>query len=898
MKKFKHLLWAALLLVSHVVAAQFSVTFKPNAVVGQDAMIHRNSVCTNWVNTNWGNHPELDAYAWTWYADGCGPGAGRGLVRFDQLNTLPAGAVITYAELRLFGVATSGNSQGNSHYPGSPFANDNSAWVRRITSPWGEGAVTWNTQPAITTVDQVAVPASTTQWNYNVVLNVTNQVIAMMAPTANNGFMLMLQNENYYRSLLFASSDHPDANRWPELFVRYDLPCDANFTYCVSTQAPGLYNFKVDNPQPGFGYSWDFGDGTGGTGTSISHTYATGSYEVCMKAYNQATGASCKTCIKICVTNNVDTTCFVKFRFETENGYLYYFYGIPVGASPVASAEWDFGDGTTSADWPNTKHEYTQSGVYKVCLTVKYENGCVAKYCYEVVVKVPCDVKFDYKTEDGYYFKFEGIPVGPSPVVAATWDFGDGSTASGWTTVDHTYSAPGTYLVCVKVKYENGCEAKFCREVVVGCTVSFTSQTPDGSLYYFTGIPAGPFPVVSAEWDFGDGSPSTAYNTYWPDTKHQYTQAGTYEVCVKVKYANGCVAKYCKTIRVTFVCDVSFNSETADGYLYYFHGVPVGPWPVVSAKWDFGDGTTGSGWSTVKHEYDKPGTYTVCVEVTYSNGCVAKFCKDIKVDCVVDFKFDTNDGKLFYFYGIPLGPYPVSSVEWDFGDGSPITAYNYYWTDTKHEYLAAGTYEVCVTVKYENGCVAKRCYKIDVTSGDCAVKFDYYVNGDVHYFDGIEDGVSGGVISAEWDFGDGSPFTAYNTYWPNTKHIYDRPGTYRVCVTVKYRNGCVARYCKDIVVGNPPKVSGRQLPTATDFIKVLPNPVNVSAIKVSLDVQDAGNYTYTLFNANGKAVRRGNSLLAKGMQQVTVSMAGITPGKYWIEFTNGKKHLRAGFVRL
>jgi PKD domain len=510
MKKFKHFLMVAFLLASHVLSAQFTATFKPDALVGQDAMINRNDACTNWGNSNYGNNAELDAYAWTWYGSGCGPGAGRGLIRFDQLNTLPAGAVITYAELRLFGVATSGNSQGNSHYPGSPYPNDNSTWVRRVTTPWAEGTVTWNTQPGFTTVDQVTVPASTTQWNYNVALNVTSQVIAMMAPSANNGFMLMLQNENYYRSLLFASSDHPDAARWPELYIKYDLPCDANFNYCTSTQTLGLYNFKVDNLQPGFTYKWDFGDGTSAIGASVSHHYANGSYQVCLTAYNQATGIECKKCTKICVSD---------------------------------------------------------------------------------------------------------VPINPS----------------------------------------------------------------------------------------------------------------------------------------------------------------------------------------------------------------------------------------------------------------------------------------------------------------CEVRFDYYVLGNVHYFTGYEDGNNGPVVSAEWDFGDGSPITAFNTYWPQTNHIYQSPGIYLVCVKVKYGNGCIAKYCANIWVGGGVGILSERSSKAVtipamdkieiavgdnakialaDDIKVIPNPVNVSVIQMRLAVKDAGQYSYRIFDAKGKAAIRGTQKLNVGTQQVQVDATGITPGKYWIEFTNGKKQLRAGFVRL
>jgi PKD repeat protein len=898
MNKIRRWMLGLLLLACYPLAAQFSATFKPNAALGEDAMIHRNDVCNNWVNTNWGNHPEVDGLAWTWYGSNCGPGAGRGLIRFSQLNTLPAGAVITYAELRLFGVASSGNHQGNSHYPGSPYPNDNSAWVRRITSAWAENTVTWATQPTTTSVNQVVVPASTSRWNYNVSLDVTSQVIAMATGSGanNHGFMLQLQDENYYRSVLFASSDHPDAARWPELLIKYDIPCEAHFTYCVSTQSPGLYNFKVDNPQPGFTYKWDFGDGNSGVGNAVSHHYASGSYEVCLYASGIRRGVECKECIKICVNNPV-TTCSVKFKYETPDGYSYLFTGLPDGGAPVVSAVWDFGDGKSSTDWPDAKYMYSQSGSYTVCLTVKYANGCEAKYCDKIEAKVPCDIGFVFSTPDGYDFKFLAEPVGGSPLAYAEWDFGDGNTAVGLPGVAHHYSRPGIYIVCVTVKYQNGCVAKFCREVTVGCTVSFTAQTNNGSLYYFTGIPAGPYAVASAEWDFGDGSPFTAYNTYWPDTKHQYTRSGTYKVCVKVTYKNGCVAKYCTTIRVEVGCGAIFTSETTDGYLHYFNATPSGPADVDYVKWDFGDGNQGGPGLSTSHQYDKPGIYRVCVTIVYVNGCVATYCREVKVDCVVDFKYDTDNGQDYYFYGQAFGPYDVSSVEWDFGDGTTSSE----WPRTKHSFRP-GTYLVCVTVKYSNGCVAKRCYKIVVGDKPCEVKFDYYVQNGVHYFTGIPDGGNGMVVYAEWDFGDGSPVTGYNYYWPETKHIYDRPGQYKVCVKVKYESGCEAKYCTVIdVYDHAPRAAATPQPktaSGDDHIKVVPNPVNEPLIRVQLYVQKAGNYRYTIFNANGKAVQSGNKTLNKGLQQVVLLATGLLPGKYWIEVVGQEKRLGTGFVRL
>ena len=49
---------------------------------------------------------------------------------------------------------------------------------------------------------------------------------------------------------------------------------------------------------------------------------------------------------------------------------------------------------------------------------------------------------------------------------------------------------------------------------------------------------------------------------------------------------------------------------------------------IVSAVWNFGDGTTGTDWPTAQHTYATPGSYTVTVTVTDSNGATATFTID------------------------------------------------------------------------------------------------------------------------------------------------------------------------------------------------------------------------------------------------------------------------------
>jgi len=194
-----------------------TLIMKPGANCGFDAVIRTNTVAAlNWDNTNYGNSPEIDAVAWTWYASGGGPGTVRSLINFRDLSLIPTGATVVSATLRLYAV------------PAPSIANSgtNDCWVQRVTSTWTETGVTWTNQPTATATNQVAIPGSTST-TYNVALNVTAMVQDMvnLTPTNRFGFRILLQTEATYRSMVFASSDHATAALWPELEVVYEYQC-------------------------------------------------------------------------------------------------------------------------------------------------------------------------------------------------------------------------------------------------------------------------------------------------------------------------------------------------------------------------------------------------------------------------------------------------------------------------------------------------------------------------------------------------------------------------------------------------------------------------------------------------------------------------------------------------
>ena len=207
------------------------LTIQPGPAEGADARLTAVQNCTsgslyiNLGNSNDPDHTDMPIAAWTNNENGCATMQHRSFLKFTALNTIPQTATILSAKLSLFGVSSSLSlPQGNSYYPGSPYNSfgTNECWIKQVTGSWSESNITWNNQPAVTETNRVAIPASTSQWGYGVQdIDVTNMVKDMVTNATNNGFCIMLQNEVYYRSVTFASSDNADAAKRPKLVITY-----------------------------------------------------------------------------------------------------------------------------------------------------------------------------------------------------------------------------------------------------------------------------------------------------------------------------------------------------------------------------------------------------------------------------------------------------------------------------------------------------------------------------------------------------------------------------------------------------------------------------------------------------------------------------------------------------
>ncbi len=381
------------------------------------------------------------------------------------------------------------------------------------------------------------------------------------------------------------------------------------------------------------------------------------------------------------------------------------------------------------------------------------------------------------------------------------WTFGDGST-SNEANPAHIYSEPGTYTSCLIIETTGGCVADKCETIVIGgdifCEADF-DYTVDGLTVHFTNASvSGPGDIISYEWSFGDAGSSTFDNP-----THTYAVEGTYNVCLEIITADGCVDVICYTVTLgggVGECEADFEFIT-DGLNAMFNDNSIASGDIISWSWDFGDGST-STLENPTHIYDILGTYTVCLIITTNDGCISDICKSVSVgiaggDCSATFDFEVDGETIHFFSTTDPGPGDVIEYSWDFGDGTFGDGEN-----PVHTYTEPGVYEVCLTVHFAGGCIAVFCTEVLIAGdADCTAMFEIIGtdSADIHFFGTVDPEPD--EVTYTWTFGDGSSFTetiagGASDPW----HEYAEPGIYVVCLVIETGGGCIDEYCQEIVV--------------------------------------------------------------------------------------------------
>ncbi len=231
-----------------------------------------------------------------------------------------------------------------------------------------------------------------------------------------------------------------------------------------SSSAGFTTTFTNSSTGPNVTYSWDFGDGNSSTQMDPVYTYSgPGTYQVCLTTNNLCGSDSiCQTLVVTCPAANATWS----YTSSTVNAS---FTDMTAG-NPISWA-WDFGDGGTSS-LQNPTHTYAAGGTYTVCLTTTDSCGSDST-CQSVTV---CDLPVAAFTSTAVLglVDFTDASTGGT---SWAWTFGDGGTST-LQNPSHTYTANGTYLVCLTVTDNCGSDT-LCDSlavIVVGLTNSMPGQ--------------------------------------------------------------------------------------------------------------------------------------------------------------------------------------------------------------------------------------------------------------------------------------------------------------------------------------------------------------------------------------------------------------------------------------
>ncbi|MBI4646619.1 MAG: PKD domain-containing protein [Bacteroidia bacterium] len=521
--------------------------------------------------------------------------------------------------------------------------------------------------------------------------------------------------------------------------------CFAEFSFFIDP-ASNTVSFNDESLGNFTSWYWSFGDGGFSEQQNPVYQYsAPGFYHLCMFIKDTVAGCMTEVCHDIQIGDAIASG-FCSAGYYLNPGYYYVgltvfnnntgcsaFYGqeIQVGTmncnagfefyvdalTNFVSFEdisfgntnswfWDFGDGNYAFE-QNPAHQYFNTGMYFVCLTIHdTATGCFDEYCREVHVgTINCNAHFTTFVDSvNNIAHFHNDILGPATLLY--WEFGDGASSTVLNP-SHYYPAPGFYLVSLNT-YNNatGCMDYYEEFVLIGsqgidCQAKFTFQadwTTD-DVFFFNQSITGNAPVLY--WNFGDGTVSGEENPV-----HHYIQSGFYNVCLTV-YDNisGCQNTFCKLVQLG--ADPSFchayyiytvdSTNLEVSFIDNSYGAPS-EW-----LWDFGDGTVDSVQNPV-HIFPAPGYYPVQLFILNPvTGCQSHYIDMLNIaagdnglQAVFGYDVDsinlkTNEYSVD-FVGAAFGE--PAFVDWDFGDGG-LDSNTYTPT---HIYNDEGTYWVCFTV--------------------------------------------------------------------------------------------------------------------------------------------------------------------------------------------------------
>jgi len=312
-------------------------------------------------------------------------------------------------------------------------------------------------------------------------------------------------------------------------------------------------------------------------------------------------------------------------------------------AGSITAYNWDFGDGN-SGTGKLTAHTYQNYGTFAAKLTVRNSDNQTVSISKNIKADAPPKASFVYNPNPGRLpvkvnYDASGSSDPDGQIVSYSWDFGDGGHGAG-KNVSHSYAKEGTYTTTLTVKDNFGLDKSSSQTVTIVPTpvAIITGGPTKGRAPLSTAFNGSHSKssqtggkITSFAWDFGNGATATGNKV-----NHIYKTIGNFSVTLTVtdnknKTQSKTIAVFVfSKPKAIFSYSPSIitpsTTVTFDGSASYDKYEAI-----LSYRWSFGDGTTGTG-SKLTHRFNKGGrNYTVNLTVTNVQGYKNSLSKSIFV---------------------------------------------------------------------------------------------------------------------------------------------------------------------------------------------------------------------------------------------------------------------------
>lgn len=551
-----------------------------------------------------------------------------------------------------------------------------------------------------------------------------------------------------------------------------------SFTFMPDTAGcpPFEVTYEANSPNA-TSFTWDFGDGSLGSGQTATHIYTDiGEYFplLILEDINGCSfivqGQDSVVVEPLAVDAGLDTTVCREVPVQ-------------LGASGGSVYSWSPAQGLSN---PNSSNPIATPASTTTYYVTVQEGLCQNTDSVTIVITPTPVADFDF-TEVcfGSATDFTDLStIQGDSIISWSWNFGEANNTSNDTSPTYTYGDAGAYPVVLEVTSSNGCTDSIEQIVNVFSTPIADFSTDDvcfGDTSEFTDLSTVPSGIISSwTWIFDDGSSSNQQNP-----THIYGSDTTYSVTLIVGSNSACADSITYTHVVHPLPEVDFGTMNVCLGLpvSFSDSTTINSGSVVQWQWQFGDNVS-SNQQNPTHNYNAPGNYNVNLTATSNFGCETSFTQQVVIYPLPVSSFEVDEAfSCTYPIGVTFTNTSVGGLfyHWDFGNGDTTNSGQPFVNVT---YDSIGTYTVNLSVENQHGC-----------TDDTSLVYSVYPIPNADFEFDIVEGceplevafidLSDNAQIYNWQFSDTTSSTASDPV-----HIFENDGTYSVTLIITGAGGC------------------------------------------------------------------------------------------------------------